>query len=87
VPRSATITAATDAVIYEITQASMAELLQSRPEVMEKLSLMMAERRLRNEQTKDRQSGLPDEEATASLASQLFASMKGVFGRIWSQKG
>ena len=86
VPRSATITATTDAVIYEITQASMAELLRSRPEVMEKLSLMMAERRLRNEQTKDHQSGLPDEDATASLASQLFASMKGVFGRIWSQK-
>ncbi len=63
VPRSATITAATTAVIYEITQATMAELLKNRPEIMENLSLVMADRRLRNEAALN---SLTDEDATRS---------------------
>lgn len=85
VPRSATITAATDALVYEITQKSMAELLQKRPVLMNRLSEVMAERRLRNENTHQQQSRQEQEAAKASLANQLFSSMKNMFGRIWSQ--
>lgn len=87
VPRSATITAATDSVIYEITQATMAELLKNRPEIMENLSQVMAERRLRNESTLQSLSGQAQEEARASMARQLLDTMSGMFGKIWSRAG
>lgn len=85
VPRSATISAATDALVYEITQKSMAELLQKRPELMSNLSEVMAARKLRNENANNQQSRKEQEDAKASLADQLFSSMKNMFGKIWSQ--
>lgn len=85
VPRSATITAVTDTVMYEITQKAMAELLQRRPELMTRLSEMMAERKLRNERAGESVSIAAQDAARASLTDQLFSSMKNMFGRIWSQ--
>ncbi len=85
VPRSATITTVTDAVVYEITQKAMAELLHRRPELMSRLSDVMAERKLRNEQASDQQSADSQDAARSSLAAQLFGSMKNMFGRVWSQ--
>ena len=82
VARSATVTAATDAVIYEITQKAMAELLQRRPALMHSLSEIMAERRLRNEQVNETQAQGAATETRSSLAMQLFGSMKRLFGRI-----
>ncbi len=81
VARSATVTAATDAVIYEITQKAMAELLQRRPELMHSLSEVMAERRLRNAQANEAPT-LGVTETRSSLAAQLFGSMKSLFGRV-----
>ena len=63
VPRSATITAATQAVIYEITQSTMAELLKNRSELMENLSQVMADRRLRNETALQSLTGQAQQEA------------------------
>lgn len=81
VARSATVTAATDAVIYEITQKAMAELLQRRPELMHSLSEVMAERRLRNAQANEAPTSGAIE-TRSSLAAQLFGSMKSLFGRV-----
>lgn len=82
VARSATVTAATDAVVYEITQKAMAELLQRRPELMLSLSEVMAERKLRNEQANATQLQGTEIEIRSGLAAQLFGSMKSLFGRI-----
>lgn len=87
VPRSATITAATSAIIYEITQATMAELLQNRPAIMEALSVAMADRRMRNEVALNSLTEEAQQQAKASMASQLLDAMSGMFGRIWSRAG
>ncbi len=87
VPRSANITAATAAVIYEITQTAMAEILHKRPQIMESLSNAMADRRLRNEAALHALSSEAQQEAKASMARQMLDAMSGMFGRVWSRAG
>lgn len=47
-PRSATITAATDVVLYEVRKEHLDPILQGRPEIAEGLGAVMAERQARN---------------------------------------
>ncbi len=50
--RSATIRAITNAVVYEITKENMQKLFQQRPEIVETMSLIIAERKFLNQETK-----------------------------------
>lgn len=86
VPRSATVTAATDSVVYEIRQEPMATLLQQRPQLIETLSLAMAARRLLNEQAQSKQHQMLNDTEKTTLANQIFDAMKGLFGHIAAKK-
>ncbi|MFL5282820.1 MAG: mechanosensitive ion channel family protein [Rhodopila sp.] len=57
-PRSATVTAALDAVIYEIRRDDLNPILRRRPAVADGLAAVMADHQARNE-TFDRQPGQP----------------------------
>ena len=48
-PRSATVRARTDCVVMEISKASVAQMLERSPELLQTLSEMLARRRLENE--------------------------------------
>lgn len=85
VARSATVIPATDVAIIEITQKAMAELLQRRPALMNNLSEIMAARKLHNEQASEISSDTLQADTRSSIATQLFDSMKNLFGRIGSQ--
>jgi CRP-like cAMP-binding protein len=47
-PRSATILAATDAVVYEIRKEDLVPVLQRRPEIAAGLAALMADRQRQN---------------------------------------
>ncbi|MEO0545179.1 MAG: mechanosensitive ion channel family protein, partial [Pseudomonadota bacterium] len=78
-PRSATVTAATDVVVYEIDRADFQPIIKNRPQVAESISQIIAHRQAVNarvsinEQTVDEQ---PDEIA---LTKRILDSMAKVF--------
>jgi small-conductance mechanosensitive channel/CRP-like cAMP-binding protein len=77
--RSATITAASDAVAYEIGKDAMAKLLQRRPELAEVMSGIIAERKMRNEQALSAASCEEKEEHKTSIAGQILGAMRDFF--------
>jgi CRP-like cAMP-binding protein len=77
--RSATITAASDAVAYEIGKDAMAKLLQRRPELAEVLSRIVAERKLRNEEALAEATREEKEEHRTSVAGQILGRMRDFF--------
>lgn len=79
-PRSATIVAATDALVFEIAKSDLVALVQRRPEVAEVISRAVAARKLRNSEAAA-QAGSParvNEER--SLAAQVVTKMLAFFG-------
>jgi len=82
-PRSATVTALTDAVVFEINKNHMEELFRKRPEIVEKISGMMAERQVYNtrqlEKSQASSSGAFNDEHTAQLMTRIKSFFKGVF--------
>ena len=77
--RSATITAASDTVAYEIGKDAMAKLLQRRPELAEVMSRIIAERKLRNEQALAEATSEEKEEHKMSVAGQILGRMRDFF--------
>ena len=77
--RSATITAASEAVAYEIGKDAMAKLLERRPELAEVMSRIIAERKLRNEQALSEASCEEKEEHKTSVAGQILGAMRDFF--------
>jgi small-conductance mechanosensitive channel/CRP-like cAMP-binding protein len=73
-PRSATVRAAIDSVVYEITRSDLDPILRRRPEIAEGLSTVMAERQARN----DRESRT-DEPVAAVLRGDLLARLRWLF--------
>jgi small-conductance mechanosensitive channel len=58
-PRSATVTAATDAVVYEIHRAGLDPILKRRPEIAEGLAAVMAAHQAHNERLDDQPAPVP----------------------------
>lgn len=83
-PRSATVVAVTDALLFEITKAQMKILLTRRPELVESLSRMAAERRLRSDDAFARASDKEQEVQRATLASQIMAKVRAFFGGVFA---
>jgi small-conductance mechanosensitive channel/CRP-like cAMP-binding protein len=80
-PRSATVVASTDALVYEIERDDLAPLLDRRPAIASLLSDFMAERRLAQESLRaSAQPGAIDVEKK-TLASQFLGKILGLFGR------
>jgi small-conductance mechanosensitive channel/CRP-like cAMP-binding protein len=80
-PRSATVSAATASVVYEIKGQTVHDLLERRPQIATKISRVIAERNLRNEETRIRLSESSSEDHLHSLASQLLSKMMSFLSR------
>lgn len=78
-PRSATVTAASDTVAYEITKEHMSALLTARPALMEHMSRVVAERKLRNVEALEHTTRQQREERKTTMARQVMARMKAFF--------
>ena len=73
-PRSATVTAAMEAVVYEIHREDLDPILRRRPEIAEGLAAVMAERQARNENY-----GKASPQAVAATSSDLLARLRLLF--------
>jgi small-conductance mechanosensitive channel/CRP-like cAMP-binding protein len=84
--RSATVVAATDAVVFEITKDHLTALLDARPEVATMLCDVAAARRVRESlRFAEAASSAPDAEvARKGLAAQMFGRMREFFGRVFT---
>ncbi len=79
-PRSATLRAATECLLYEVTREQVAELLMARPASAEALSEAAAAHRLHDEQARSSMSEEEKAEQRASVASKILGKMKAFFG-------
>ncbi|MFT5470134.1 MAG: potassium efflux system protein [Verrucomicrobiales bacterium] len=75
-PRAGTVRAATTGVAYEITKPAMTNLLEKRPELLEPISRLMAERRALISRA---QAGNGDQDETQGFASKLASRMRSFF--------
>jgi CRP-like cAMP-binding protein len=78
-PRSATVVAQTNAVVYEINRPTIVQLIKQRPEISECMSRAVAQRQINMEQARAR---IADSDAAAkeqSIAQQLMGKMKSLF--------
>lgn len=80
-PRSATISAMTPCVAYEIKGETVHRLIEIRPQLAEVFSQVIAERKLRNAQTTRRLSEAGNDEEVATFASQLLTKMRNFLSR------
>lgn len=79
-PRAATIAAATDVLLYEITKDTMAELLQNRPVIAGKISEIIAKYRKSTQEVKEKLAFSEQEEDSGNLTAQLLGKIKHFFG-------
>jgi len=78
-PRSATIQAQTNVVVYEIYRPTIIRLIEERPEISESMSRAVAKRQMALEQAR---SQMADSDAAAkvqSITRQLMGKMKNFF--------
>jgi CRP-like cAMP-binding protein len=79
-PRSATIVAATDSLVFEITKDDIAELIQRRPELAEMIGRAVTGRKLRNSEASARTgTGLQANEGK-SMTALFVGKMLSFFG-------
>jgi small-conductance mechanosensitive channel/CRP-like cAMP-binding protein len=78
-PRSATVKAETEAVVYEITKEDMELLFDKRPEVAEQLARIIAQHRLHDAQVKAHVPAEQQEVEVRNFAAQLVAKMRRFF--------
>lgn len=83
-PRSATITAATDLVAFEITKEAFAKLLESRPALAEAVSRLVAERRAGTAETLAAPT-IAAAAASDGLANQLLSRMRRFFQGVFER--
>jgi branched-chain amino acid transport system substrate-binding protein len=76
-PRSASVHASTNGVCFEITKEGMTEVLENRPDLVEPISQVIADRRI--QMMRASKSGAKVEE-TEGMASQLMGRMRNFFG-------
>jgi len=79
-PRSATIKAVTEAMVYEITKQDVEILFNRHPEVADRLGRVVAERQMRNEQAvRPGATGADDPDRAAHLTLTIMDRMKAFF--------
>jgi small-conductance mechanosensitive channel/CRP-like cAMP-binding protein len=78
--RSATVSALTEAVVYEIRKHPLQHLMAQRPELAEHLSRILAERQLLTRQALDQREDSQGSEEIDSLARQLLGRMRDFLG-------
>ncbi|WP_372399142.1 mechanosensitive ion channel family protein [Azospirillum sp. HJ39] len=76
-PRSASVVACTDALVFELERSHLDPLLRRRPELAERLAELMAERQSRNSAERDRHHGTAPPPPVESQA--LLARLRGFF--------
>ncbi|MCG5243784.1 mechanosensitive ion channel family protein [Azospirillum doebereinerae] len=77
-PRSASVVACTDSVVFELDKSHVDPVLRRRPELARQLAELMAQRQTRNEAARDRQGR--GEPGPAAVGSQdLLARLRGFF--------
>jgi CRP-like cAMP-binding protein len=74
-PRTATISAAFDSRVYEIHREDLDPILRRRPEIVEGLAQVMAQRQATNAR-----SGTRPEVVTAAVRDDLLARLRQLFG-------
>lgn len=79
-PRSATVVAATDALMFEIEKEQIAALIDRRPELARVIAETVATRRLRNSDALRLANAATVAVETSSLTSQLLGKMLSFFG-------
>jgi CRP-like cAMP-binding protein len=79
-PRSATIVAATDALVFEIAKADVAGLLSQRPELAEMIAQTITARRSSSAEAVRRASQSTPVEEDRSKVAQLLGRMMTFFG-------
>jgi CRP-like cAMP-binding protein len=79
-PRSATVKAATDVLVYEITKEDIELLLEKRPEIAERLTETIAKHRLHNEALLQSRTNQEQAAEVQYFAAQLLAKMRRFFG-------
>ena len=85
-PAGASIVAATEIIIIEVTHSSMAKLFEQRPELVEKISTVVVMRKLHNENVRASLSNANKNEKQ-SLISQLTNRIKNFFKKTSTEKG
>lgn len=84
-PRSATIKAASESLVYVIGKNDIVQILQKRPELGTRISHVVAERQLKTSNALLKaQEGKKPEEIADSIAAQIFTKMKSFFKGIFS---
>ncbi len=78
-PRSATIVALTNAVVYEINRPTIVQLINERPEISECMSRAVAQRQMNMEQARARMADSDAAAKVQSIARQLMGKMKSFF--------
>ena len=79
-PRSATIIAATDALVFEISKDDIAALIRNRPELAETIAQAVTTRKLRNSEAAALAGTTTMITKKISMTSQLVAKMLSFFG-------
>ncbi len=79
-PRSATVRAATDAVVYELTHESMSEVFARRPDLAEAIGGAAALRRVRLSEAAESRNTVEIEAESRSLAKKILSKMRSFFG-------
>lgn len=75
--RTATITAKTDCLLYEIKKSVMSELIEKNPEIARRLSKALAENKIKNEKISEDLAKNPEE--MGSLVQDFYNSIKRFF--------
>ncbi|MEE8333561.1 MAG: mechanosensitive ion channel family protein [Alphaproteobacteria bacterium] len=78
-PRSATVIPVVDSLVLEIRKEDMAVLIERRPEIVDYMSTVLAERQLRNDEKLQDSSQAEQEEHQATLTERLEASIARFF--------
>lgn len=81
-PRSATIRAMAESVVYEIRRDTIMELLETRPEIGTALSEVIARRNYERSSMIEDSTRAEREAAIAASSRTLFARMRSVFGSV-----
>ena len=76
-PRSASVVACTDAVVYELARGHLDPVLRQRPQLAERLADLMADRQTRNTAERTRQQGVAQPAPVESQA--LLARLRNFF--------
>ncbi len=81
--RSATITAATEAVAYELTKDAMTDIFRARPALAESISRVVAERKLRNQEAELAISEEDLEDKKRSLSGEILGRIRSFFRGVF----